>query len=115
MKLRLLLCICCALLVGGCTPDKTSVVNDQSAGDKIVAALEGYKTDRGHYPDHLDELVPKYISAIKPPGYGQKKWDYNHLATPDSFGLYMWGRKAYQDGYLYNSERKQWELVENSF
>ena len=84
-------------------------------GDRIVAALEQYRNDIGHYPDRLNDLVPKYIQQIEPPRYGEKKWDYNHRPGENSFGLYMWGRKAYQDGYLYNSEKKQWEVVENSF
>jgi hypothetical protein len=33
-------------------------------GAMIIEALDKYRSDQGHYPEHLDELVPKYLDSI---------------------------------------------------
>lgn len=119
MNFRLLVILFSLVALAACEPNRASVPSDQLAGDQIVTALEKYKAEQGHYPNQLSELMPSYISQIKSPQYGEKRWDYNHqtdqTSGKDSFGLYMWGQKAYQDGYLYSSDRRQWEVVKNSF
>jgi hypothetical protein len=113
--MRYCVLFCLVVLLASCEPNKTSVPNDKLIGDQIVAALEKYKATRGSYPDVLSELEPAYIGHITSPRYGERKWDYVHYCRNDSFGLAMWGRKLTDDGYMYNSERKQWEVAENSF
>lgn len=117
MKMRMAcsVLLCLVVLVTGCEADKSSVSNDERIGDQIVAALEKYKAQRGSYPDVLSELEPDYVGLITPPHYGQRRWDYTHYCRNDSFGLAMWGRRPTDDGYIYRSERKQWEVAENSF
>jgi len=102
-------------MVLSCAPNKSSVPNDQRIGDRIIAALEKYKDERGSYPDTLQELEPTYIADISPPRYGDRKWDYVHYCKKDAFGLAMWGRRLTDEGYVYSSERKSWEVAENSF
>jgi hypothetical protein len=106
---------CLVVLLAGCGTDKSSVPNDERIGDQIIAALEKYKTGRGSYPDVLSELEPTYIRQITQPRYGQRRWDYIHYCKNDTFGLAVWGRKLTDNAYMYNSERKKWEVVENSF
>lgn len=101
--------------MAGCVPDKASVAEDKLIGDQIVAALEKYKAEQGSYPDVLSQLEPTYISHITPPHYGERRWDYIHYCTNDSFGLAIWGRRLTDDGYLYSSERKKWQVAENTF
>ena len=115
MNWRVVFCCWLALAFCTCAPDKSSVSSDQSIGNEIIAALEKFRHEKGHYPTQLSELVPKHIPEIKSPSYGEKRWDYNYKPGEDFFGLYMWGKKAYHDGYLYSSQRKQWEVVENIF
>ncbi len=110
-----LILLCFATLLTACESSKSSVPNDERNGDQIIAALEKYKTERGSYPDVLSQLEPTYISRIVPPRYGQGRWDYIHYCKNDSFGLAMWGRRVTDDGYVYSSERKQWEIAKNSF
>ena len=106
---------CTILMMLSCAPAKSSVPNEQQHGDQIIAALEKYKAERGSYPDTLSELEPNYLGHITPPHYGEKKWDYVHYCKNDSFGLAMWGRRPTDDGYVYSSERKKWEITANSF
>jgi hypothetical protein len=106
---------CLLIFLPGCGPNRTSVGNDKLNGDQIIAALEKYRAQRGSYPDVLSELEPNYVGHITSPRYGEKKWTYVHYCKNDSFGLAMWGKKLTDDGYVYSSERKQWETAENSF
>jgi hypothetical protein len=106
---------CLVALSVGCEADKSSVQNDEVIGDKIVAALEKYKAQRGSYPDVLSQLEPTYISQITQPRYGARRWDYIHYCKNDSFGLAMWGQRLTDDGYLYSSDTKRWEVAQNSF
>jgi hypothetical protein len=117
MKLRTdyFVLFCFVTLAVGCEADKSSVPNDEVIGNKIVAALEKYKAQRGSYPDVLPELEPDYIGLITSPRYGERRWDYTHYCKNDSFGLAMWGQRSTDNGYIYRSERKQWEVAENSF
>ncbi|SRR6266496_547310 len=106
---------CLVVLLASCEANKSSVPNDERIGDQIIAALERHKAERGFYPDTLTQLVPAYIKQIIPPRYGQRRWDYIHYCKNDSFGLAMWGRSLTDDAYVYSSERKKWEVAENSF
>ena len=113
--MRRLLLVSLIALMAGCGVDKTSVPNDEKTGDQIIAALEKYKIEKGSYPDTLSQLVPTYVGRITSPRYGERRWDYIHYCKDDSFALAMWGRRLTDDGYLYSSERKKWEVSENSF
>jgi hypothetical protein len=117
MRLIILLsALCCVVvLFAGCEADKSSVLNDERIGDQIIAALEKYKTARGSYPDVLAELEPDYIANIIQPGYGEHRWRYVHYCKNDAFGLAMYGGRLTDDDYVYSSERKKWEVAENSF
>lgn len=99
----------------GCESDSRNIHNDQLVGDNVVLALEKYKADRDTYPDVLSELEPNYIGSIKQPRYGERRWDYIHYCKNDTFGLGMWGRRSTDKGYVYSSERRKWELADNSF
>jgi hypothetical protein len=107
--------VCLLAVLVSCQPSKESIPADLKTGDQIVAALGKYKSQTGSYPDVLSALEPDYLRQIIPPRYGEKRWDYIHYCKKDSFALFMWGRKAYQDGYWYDSDKKQWGVVENSF
>jgi hypothetical protein len=86
---------------------------DIRGGDEIIAALEKYNTDRGHYPGELSELVPSYLPGITPPKFGEKKWTYS--PEQHSFALFLWAEKMDADGYGYGAPEKKWEVIHNSF
>lgn len=92
---------------------KSAPWDDIRVGDEIIAALERYKTDQGHYPEELSELVPSYLPAITPPKFGEKKWTYS--PKHNSFALFLWGETQDSDGYGYGAPEKQWEVIHNSF
>lgn len=91
------------------------MASDEQLGNQIIAALEKYKAQSGSYPDVLSELEPTFIGKITPPRYGAKRWQYVHYCKTDSFGLTMAGARLTDDDYVYSSERKRWEIAENSF
>jgi hypothetical protein len=88
---------------------------DRRHGDEIVAALEKYHSVQGHYPDTLAQLESEYISEIKPPRYGQGKWDYVTYGGKDTFALFLWGVNLTDNGYGYNVPEPEWTRIENSF
>jgi hypothetical protein len=115
MSQRVFLVGLLCLALAGCQASKASLSNDKLIGNQIVDALDRYKADRGSYPKQLIDLVPNYLSAITPPGYGQKKWDYFEYPEQGAFVLCVSGRKVYQDTLWFDSTKREWEIVENSF
>ena len=127
MTRLLFVCGICAILAN-CRPPPASVSpreqesNDEmrlapradlAIGDQIISALEKYNTDQGHYPEELSELLPKYLPAITPPKFGEKKWTYS--PGEHSFALFLWGKTPSSDGYAYGAPEKEWTVVHNSF
>ena len=92
-------------------PMKSAPSEDIRVGDEIIAALEKYHTDQGHYPEELSELVPKYLPAITPPKFGEKKWTYS--PGQHSFALFLWAENPTADGYAYGAPEKQWKVARN--
>jgi hypothetical protein len=45
-------------------------------GGDIINVLETYHSEHGRYPNTLDDLIPKYITQIKPPLWGETGWLY---------------------------------------
>lgn len=106
-----LLCV----VLAGCQPSKASLPNDKVIGNQIVEALDRYKADHGFYPKHLTDLVPTYLDAITTPKYGRKRWDYFEYPDRGAFVLSMSGRKVYHDTVWFDSNKREWEIVQNTF
>ena len=76
MKSSRLISLCLALVVGYLLTACTFVPTEEppGVGEKadrgyavsapIINALEQYKSEKGTYPDSLDELVPDYLTSI---------------------------------------------------
>ncbi len=62
--------------------DLPAIDRTKAEGLRIVAAVQAYHHDTGHYPDSLPLLVPKYLAAIAPPPWGLRVWNYKHYAEP---------------------------------
>jgi hypothetical protein len=110
-----ILAVLVSLALSGCGANTRSVAHDLKHGDEIVAALEKYRAERGHYPDTLGELEPNYIAHIKQPRYGEHRWDYIRYCEKGTFALFIWGAKPYHDGYGYKAQEAKWTRIENSF
>lgn len=60
---------------------------EQSSYDSIIAAVERYKADEKSYPDALEQLVPKYLTAVPAARIG--KFTYGPSNPDDAHLSYM--------------------------
>jgi hypothetical protein len=88
------------------------IAESKTIGDLIFGALEGYRAKVGKYPNQLSELVPEFLSEIKPPTAGTKKWIYrvspertfcSITFTESATHPRNYGRSAGQPGWSYDS------------
>ncbi len=91
---------------------RSATPEDFRRGDEIVAALQKYRADHGHYPDTLGPLAPDYIREIKDPDYGERRWDYIHYCEKDTYALFMW--TSTKAGCGYNVPDSKWTRIDNS-
>ncbi|HWQ90230.1 MAG TPA: hypothetical protein VN673_01070 [Clostridia bacterium] len=63
-RILLLFAVCLLACLSGCTaPGKGRKAEaGYRAAAPVIAALEEFHSDRGRYPESLDELVPGYLS-----------------------------------------------------
>ena len=99
------------LCLVGCS-DKQQIAETEQRGNRIVDALETFRSDNGHYPQSLLELSPKYLSDIPSPIWGLRKWEYQvnkgqfelgvnesiHTGDGVSQWLRYYGRKHWEMG-----------------
>jgi hypothetical protein len=69
MRAGTVLALC--LLLGGCVSlwrvgEDPNGVRAKAQADRIVAALQRFHSDKGHWPDTLGSLTPEYIAALPP-------------------------------------------------
>lgn len=72
-------------------------------GFRVVLALEGYRIDRGKYPEALEELVPGYLDAVPVDPWSGSAMRYCLHAGPISasgYLLYSVGMDGVDDGGL---------------
>ncbi|MDH4240571.1 MAG: hypothetical protein OEW48_13505 [Phycisphaerae bacterium] len=79
-------------------------------GGDLINALETYHSEHGRYPHALDGLIPKYVTQIKPPRWGDTEWLY----TCNGKGFVL--KVGYEFGYgndlypvmFYDSSQGYW-------
>lgn len=81
-------------------------------GNEIVDALERYFAENKRYPDSLDKLVPKYLTKIPRPKWGQG-WRY--ISGGESFFIEtgykdILGGNEYYPSLQYFIEIHEWLL-----
>ncbi|HEX9572188.1 MAG TPA: hypothetical protein VF969_08025 [Burkholderiales bacterium] len=78
----------------------------ETRGVQIISALSAYKRDSGAYPDSLDKLVPKYVSAVgKCPGGAP----IGYVASAGEYGLSCQNVIFKYRAYSYDSRSKSWD------
>ena len=88
------------------TAGEKNIVITETRGMQVVQALSKHKLEAKNYPDSLDKLVPKFISALpKCPGgegfgYSQSNGEYT-LVCPNV----IFKTKPYS----YNSKTRGWQ------
>jgi hypothetical protein len=96
---------------------------DQSAADRIVAALDAYRAAKGGYPPSLDALVPRYLQALPAPrpfgsiGYVALEGGRGCLVGYFTHGDFLeeydcnaktWESAEYNDSRLIKANAAQW-------
>jgi hypothetical protein len=79
----------------------------------LAGAIDQYKKEVGHYPLTLQELTPKYVSAIKGP---DDYWGWLYLSTDQDFtiGYVDWVDKFGASVCLIRSTNRKWDCLMNS-
>jgi hypothetical protein len=77
----------------------------ESRGVQMAAALSAFKRDQGSYPDALDKLVPKYVTAVaKCPGGAS----IEYVASAGEYALSCSHVVFKYLPYTYDSRSKRW-------
>ncbi len=77
----------------------------ETRGVQIISALSAYKRDSGAYPDSLDKLVPKHVSAVgKCPGGAP----IGYVASAGEYVLSCRNVIFKYRPYSYDSRSKSW-------
>ena len=100
-------------LLAGCAElgedwSPATIAETELRGNKIVAALQRYRSEYRFYPKDLDALAPRYLPAIQAPTVGDRVWHYATVDTGFAFQLWVEGKTADNRGYLFDSAERQW-------
>jgi hypothetical protein len=93
-----------------------SSIADQRA-DRVVAAIKAFRTEQGHYPKTLDELVPRHLNAIpaaRPLALWQDEFRYSRFeggtdANPRP-PLFLYILFAPMGWKIYDFEANEWRF-----
>lgn len=86
--------------------ERQLVVETAQHGDSIVSALQAFRSDKGGYPNALEELVPAYLGVIpstRMPGVRSPRFWYE--TTTDNFRL---GFRSTSRNYCSRSNLEEW-------
>jgi hypothetical protein len=64
-----------------------AIEESKSRGLLVVKLIGDFRKENGRLPRELDELVPKYASALPLPTAGGKHWEYRLVRGGESFML----------------------------
>jgi hypothetical protein len=82
--------------------------------ERIVAAVQNYRLQRGRYPERLDQLVPTYLAEIPPAKdllLGGPMREFNYWAS-DSGHTLMYVVLPPFGHRLYDFERERWNYLD---
>jgi hypothetical protein len=102
---------CAALFLVSCLSSPPGKGRKAEAGYKaaapIIAALEKFHENRGHYPAHLVELVPTYLSETNDLLFGGKGFAYRLDA--DTYVLSFSYTGPGMNECWFDSKTRKWE------
>gem|GEM_PF-2426786 len=83
-----------------------------SAGRRVIAAIEKFREDHGHYPAALQDLVPKYFRQLRQIAFSTPSGDsgtFQYSAKGDGYTLDFsyWARGLIQ-ARRYSSHDQKW-------
>ena len=82
-------------------------------GNRIIEALEQYKTTQSFYPGTLQELVPTFLADIQNPLCGTRLWHYEVYGGGHQFSLGFQGSDD-REPVLWSSDLmfgKSWRVL----
>jgi predicted lipoprotein with Yx(FWY)xxD motif len=95
---------------GPATGESSAAQKGRSVAQTLVTALETYHAENGKYPQHLDELAPKYI-PVNPQRTDTGEIGYIYLPEHDgsSYSLrYSYPRYFWTDDCIYDLKQNTW-------
>jgi hypothetical protein len=108
-ELQIMVSLLFALLLTGCSGDRTKIDETTKRGDVIIRALEQFRADSGNYPKSLSELQPKYITKLPQPVWGLETWQYEadeseftlrvNESSDTGDGIHLWLRNRNNSGW----------------
>lgn len=75
----------------------------------ILSELDAISADQGRYPQHLADLVPKYLPAIPPSVYGDQTWMYSVFDDGKAYQLSYSAPGGYPSCY-FQSQDGGWKV-----
>jgi hypothetical protein len=79
--------------------------------ERIIVACEQFRVATGKYPEHLDELVPRYLHSIPRAKYNLAFSDFRYW-NHDGNRQLMWTEIPPFGRKIYNFERQTWRYLD---
>jgi hypothetical protein len=108
-----------AVLASGLVSCQTASTDPQAqagfrAAAPIIAGLNAYRADHGHYPAELKKLVPRYLRRVHEVGYAASWEDqtdaFQYSADGTGYSLVFVYYNAHgSDMWFYESGAKRWK------
>jgi hypothetical protein len=86
-----------------------------NAGHRVIAAIEKFREDHGHYPAALHDLVPGYFRHVRQIAFSTSTgesgaFQYNAKGDGYTLGFSYWTRGLIQER-TYSSDDKKWHSI----
>jgi hypothetical protein len=101
-----------ALIVWFTSADGASLEEGAEKAKPILAALEKYKQDKGHYPEMLAHLIPLYLSEIPRPAW-RYEYTYGICRNGKSYRIYFKEGGNVDDWCGYSSGVTIWKCIDS--
>lgn len=92
--------------------DAASFEQGQERAGELLIALKQYEQDNGKFPAIVEDLVPKYLSAIPRPA---RRYEYIYDACSDGSGYILYFRLARSNDEWcgYSSGAEEWKCTDS--
>lgn len=96
--------------------DAPGIEKGQEMAQPIITAIVSYRQMQGKYPNHFDDLIPEYISAVPKPSW-RHSYCYDLREDGLSFTLaFVPKGEAIGDGWnVYSSKLEGWHRTDSNF
>ncbi|HXT57234.1 MAG TPA: hypothetical protein VN699_01315 [Pirellulales bacterium] len=78
--------------------------------ERLIQACERYREDNGAYPEHLGELVPRYLNSVPRAKYCCSRSEFWYFGAPRP--LLVWYEVPPFGRRVYNFETGNWRYMD---